>query len=732
MTLRPELEPARTRHLVQSDGEPAAALPVDFQLIVEQSPSLVLVTDSGGRVEYVNPRFCEVTGYAASEVVGRQIHELGELSPEQAGEIWATVSSGRTWRGDFQAAKKSGEMYWVSSCISPVTSPGGTVSQFVSTNIDITDIKRAEEELRQSDERLRAIAETNREMIWETDLESRVTFANQAVEAVLGYRPQDLMGLDCRPLIHPQDWADMGHLLAESVTALTGWSAVTARWKHADGSYHHLESTGVPVFDAEGLLVRFRGSARDVTERVEAEAALRESEGRFRALAETTTAAAFIFDGARIIYANPAAAAVTGYARDELEGMNFWEIVHPDVQDDVNEVARARATGDTKPVEVKLRRKGGELRWLEFSMGFVEYDGARRVLGTAFDITDRKAADKALNESRERLRLALDRGQMTAWEWDVERDRITDTAGEGGPLAPDPEPQTYGRFIEAVCDQDRDAVAAALRRAVADEGEFAAEFQMLWPDGQLHWVVTSGGLMVDADSGRKRLVGVAMDITERKAAESALRESEERYRSLYQDNPSMYFTVAEEGTVLSVNQFGAEQLGYTPDELVGGSVFEVFHKADRAAVKRQFAYLARDPSAVRSWEFRKVRKDGAVIWVREIVRASQDAAGQTIFLVVCEDISERRRMEETMQSMREELERRAERAVAHGSRYALSFREMTVVELVASGKSDKEIGVILGIRPMTVSKHVANVLKKMGAASRAEAGVRALREGIIN
>ena len=136
-----------------------------------------------------------------------------------------------------------------------------------------------------------------------------------------------------------------------------------------------------------------------------------------RAMGKTTTAAAFILQGARIVYANPAAVAVTGYTRGELEGMNLWEIVHPDVQDAVNEVARARATGDTKPVEVKLRRKDGELRWLEFSTGFVEYDGARRVLGTAFDITDRKAAAQALRESQERLRLALDRGQMTAWEW---------------------------------------------------------------------------------------------------------------------------------------------------------------------------------------------------------------------------------------------------------------------------------------------------------------------------
>ena len=193
----------------------------------------------------------------------------------------------------------------------------------------------------------------------------------------------------------------------------------------------------------------------------------------------------------------------------------------------------------------------------------------------------------------------------------------------------------------------------------------------------------------------------------------------------------MYFTVAEDGTVLSVNQFGAAQLGYTSDELVGRSVYDVFHKPDRPAVKRQFAALAKELDEVRTWEFRKVRKDGEIIWVKETVRGVQDENRSITFLVVCEDISERKALEAAMETMREQLESRAERAVARGSAYSLSFRELTVLDLVADGKSDKEIAVILGIRPMTVSKHVANVLRKMNAASRAEAGVRAWREGLI-
>ena len=88
-------------------------------------------------------------------------------------------------------------------------------------------------------------------------------------------------------------------------------------------------------------------------------------------------------------------------------------------------------------------------------------------------------------------------------------------------------------------------------------------------------------------------------------------------------------------------------------------------------------------------------------------------------------------MEEALQALREELEQKAERAVARGNRYGLSFREITVLQMVLTGKSDKEISLVLGIRHSTVSKHVANVLKKMGAASRTEAGIRAWREGLI-
>ena len=138
------------------------------------------------------------------------------------------------------------------------------------------------------------------------------------------------------------------------------------------------------------------------------------------------------------------------------------------------------------------------------------------------------------------------------------------------------------------------------------------------------------------------------DITERKRAEATLHESEERFRALYDDNPSMYFTVDADGTVLSVNRFGTEQLGYRVDELVGHSVLTVFHEEDRQKAMEYLHVAFQTPAQAHQWELRKVRKNGCVLWVREDVRIIQDSAGKPLALVVCEDITERKRAEEEL------------------------------------------------------------------------------------
>ncbi len=141
------------------------------------------------------------------------------------------------------------------------------------------------------------------------------------------------------------------------------------------------------------------------------------------------------------------------------------------------------------------------------------------------------------------------------------------------------------------------------------------------------------------------IAGIAI---EHARAVKALRASEERYRTLYQDNPSMYFTVNADGIVLSVNQFGINQLGYQISELVGHSVLKVFLQEDHSAVRKQLMECVNNQGKTFNWQIRKICKDGALIWVEEYARAIPSTDGSVQILIVCENITERKRGEDSL------------------------------------------------------------------------------------
>ena len=131
-----------------------------------------------------------------------------------------------------------------------------------------------------------------------------------------------------------------------------------------------------------------------------------------------------------------------------------------------------------------------------------------------------------------------------------------------------------------------------------------------------------------------------------------LRESEEQWRAVFENNPTMYFMVDAAGTVVSVNPFGAEQLGYSVDELVGQSMLKVVYEPDRQAVQAHIALCLRPLGRTFRWELRKVRNDGTVLWVRETAKAMRRAGGEPIVLVASEDITEHKEAEEDRQERR--------------------------------------------------------------------------------
>jgi PAS domain S-box-containing protein len=193
--------------------------------------------------------------------------------------------------------------------------------------------------------------------------------------------------------------------------------------------------------------------------------------------------------------------------------------------------------------------------------------------------------------------------------------------------------------------------------------EHNTEYRIIGPEGNAQWIESRALISYDGDGRPIRIVGVQIDITERKRAQVALEESEARYRALYDDNPSMYFTLDASGTVLSVNEFGARQLGYTPAELVGQWVLRVVHEEDLEAARQHLGKCAENIETVVTAELRKVHRDGRIVWVREVARAVP-AGQRAVLLIVCEDITERKRAEEQQSLLVAELDHRVKNVLA--------------------------------------------------------------------
>lgn len=165
---------------------------------LEQSPASVLITDITGAIEYVNPRFEEVTGYTADEVVGRnpRLLKSGDKSTADYKELWDTILSGGVWRGQFHNRRKDGSIYWESASISPVRDDDGAITHFIAVKEDITARRRAEEQLRMN----ATVFDTTTEGIMVTDGSNRIKTVNPAFTRITGYQPEEVIGRNPRVL----------------------------------------------------------------------------------------------------------------------------------------------------------------------------------------------------------------------------------------------------------------------------------------------------------------------------------------------------------------------------------------------------------------------------------------------------------------------------------------------------------------------------------------------------
>ena len=456
-----------------------------------------------------------------------------------------------------------------------------------------------------------------------------------------------------------------------------------------------------------------------------ADEALRESEERFRRLAEDSIDGILLIESSEVRFANAALVRMFGYESDEeVLGRPFTDFVSEGYRELMVERGRARDEGLDVPdlYEFRPLRKDGSEFEAEISVSTITYRGGWARLGVIRDVTERKRAEEALRESETKFRTLTETAAASIFIYRGAKPLYVNAAMET--LTGYAREEILGGELWQFVHPDLQSLLRERSRA-RQQGEDAPsryEFKIVRRSGEERWVDFTAGII--EFEGQPAVIGTAYDITERKQAEQALRESEDRFRRL--SEATLEGVVIYDGErVLDANSRAAAMLGYELSELFGTDAWRFLAPDCHDLVRQQV--LA---GYGESYEVRGLRKDGTT-FPMEVCGKTASYEGRQVRVGVMRDISERKRAEEAAQAAREELESRVEHAMRRGNPYGLTFRELTVLYLMAAGRADKEIAFQLGISPRTASKHVENILQRMGVASRTGASVRALREGLV-
>ena len=378
-----------------------------FQVFVTTTNEWIWVIDLEGKHTFCNPALETILGYSPWEFVGedslQHLHEEDRLKVAEM--LKEKIARKEGWTGlVLRWRHKDGSCRYLESNAVPILDRQGRILGFQGADRDITERRRAEEALRESESRFRALVETTSDWIWEVDNHGTYTYASPKVTDLLGYEPREVIGKKPFDLMPPEEAERLMSLFLPIMAAARPFAGLENLNLHKDGRLVLLETSGIPILDAEGRLRGYRGIDRDVTERKRAEDELRQSEERYRRLFEMESDAIVLADNktGKILEANAAAVALYGHSRQEWLQMRDIDIsAEPEKTRQVTVEGRSYV-----PVRWH-RKKDGTVFPVEITGSYFEWHGRSVHVAAIRDITERKRAE----EERRRLEVQMQQTQ---------------------------------------------------------------------------------------------------------------------------------------------------------------------------------------------------------------------------------------------------------------------------------------------------------------------------------
>ncbi|MDP1945990.1 MAG: PAS domain S-box protein [Nitrospirota bacterium] len=622
--------------------------------ILESSPVVIYARQvgDGWPITFITPNAYGLLGYTSVDLLSDPNRLDSLMHPDDERDLLARGMPQllRDGAGTFvyRLRHRDGTYRWVENR-ARLSDNGKGALQIAGTMIDVTERKKAKEALEEERHRLVTAQLLAHLGSWEWNILTGIKTWSDENYRIFGYDPGSIQPTYeiFAQALHPQDRERVLQAAQATLEDDTAAYDLECRIVRPSGEVRHIHCRGGVTRNDAGRPLQMAGTVLDVTERKQTQEALAQRESQLQTVLDSLPVGVWFTDlSGKSLLANPAARQIwSGIKQIGIETAahpaGWWEAIGPSSEPHRWALGQALTKGVPSLYE---------------TLDFECLDGTRKMIrNTAVPVQDATGVVVGaivLNEDITALRRAQEAIKLTQFSIDHAVEAFFWIGPDAKILYVN---EAACRMLEYTSDELTAMTVHDIDPNFPPE-LWSAHWEDLKQKGSLsfeskHWSRT--GRVLDTEvtvnylqyDGREYNCAIMRDIGERKRADEALRTSEERYRALYDETPTMYFTLATDGTVCSVNRFGAEQLGYQAEELVGHSVLRIFHGDDKEAVSTSLSECLATPETVKHWEFRKVRKDGRIIWVRETARVGQSSLGETVLLVTCEDITAQKQAE---------------------------------------------------------------------------------------
>lgn len=495
----------------------------------------IVITDRYGTIEWVNPAFAQLTGYTQEEIIGKNPRDLvnsGQHDRAFFRQLWDTILAGNTWHGEITNRRKDGSLYIEEMTITPVGDEQGEIGHFIAIKQDISDRQQMETVLRQNEANLTALIENTDGSIWSVDRQFRLIIGNHQFRSNFSQVLQREIAE--HEYIFPtevslalrEQWQDF------YARALQGEKFKVEVQKQTTPSPLWFDYRFSPIQTADGQIIGVTVFGRDISERKQIEEALRDSEHRFRQMAESIQEVFWLanHDLTQILYVNAAYEEIWRRSRASLyaQPRSFIEVIIPEDRDRVLPImTQQRQIGWM--IEYRIQQPDGEIRWI-WERAFPVRDQTGQVhqlVGVCQDITERKQAEDALKQSEAELKALFH--AMSDVVLVIDRDgRYVKIPLTNPALLIAPAEELLGKTAYDVFPQvTAERLIHCIQQVLATRQSQTIEYDFLLNQQTMWFSASVSPLHAD------QVVWVSRDITEQKQTEQALKASEERLRRLH-------------------------------------------------------------------------------------------------------------------------------------------------------------------------------------------------------